>query len=41
MSEGVENKTQFEILKSFGCNKAQGYLFAKPMPSEEAQRFII
>lgn len=41
ISEGVENKTQFEILKSFGCNKAQGYLFAKPMPSEEAQRFII
>lgn len=32
--EGVETVEQYEILKGTGCDNIQGYLFAKPMPSE-------
>lgn len=30
IAEGVENRKQLQILKSFGITKMQGYLFAKP-----------
>jgi len=33
--EGVETIEQVEFLKSIGCNYAQGYYYAKPMPVEE------
>ncbi|MDF2542043.1 MAG: signaling protein [Herbinix sp.] len=33
--EGVENLAQVEFLKSIGCNYAQGYYYAKPMPVDE------
>lgn len=32
LAEGVETEEQFEILKSLGCEKLQGYLFNKPNP---------
>ncbi len=34
LTEGVETKEQFEFLKSIGCDRAQGYLFSKPVPLE-------
>lgn len=33
--EGVENAAQQEYLLKYGCNKAQGFLYYKPMPMEE------
>nr|WP_277819430.1 EAL domain-containing protein [Pseudoroseomonas vastitatis] len=33
-AEGVEFKTQADLLLSQGCDEVQGYFFAKPMPSE-------
>jgi len=33
--EGVETATQFELLKSFGCEYFQGYYFSKPKPIGE------
>jgi diguanylate cyclase (GGDEF)-like protein len=34
-AEGVENVQVWEILKSRGCDVAQGYLHGKPMPLDE------
>lgn len=34
-AEGVEDDRQLEMLRSFGCNEAQGYLFSKPVTIEE------
>ena len=35
IAEGVENKTQFEFLKSRDCDTIQGYYFSKPIPEKE------
>lgn len=35
IAEGVENKFQNDLLIDHGCNRLQGYYFAKAMPEEE------
>ena len=35
IAEGVDDKAQFDFLKSRGCDELQGYLFARAMPPEE------
>lgn len=35
VAEGVETKEQADFLKACGCNTAQGFYYAKPMPVEE------
>lgn len=34
-AEGVETAEQFKLLKTMGCDIAQGYHFSKPVPSQE------
>jgi diguanylate cyclase (GGDEF)-like protein/PAS domain S-box-containing protein len=34
VAEGVENAEQAESLLAFGCDRAQGYLYARPQPGE-------
>ncbi len=36
VAEGVEDERQLAKLKDLGCDFAQGYYFAKPLPSEAA-----
>ena len=35
IAEGVERADQADLLKTMGCRYAQGYLFGRPVPSEE------
>jgi diguanylate cyclase (GGDEF)-like protein len=41
VAEGVENSQIFDIIKSFGCDDAQGYLFSKPKPHKEFLAMLI
>jgi len=36
LAEGVENREQLAVLLGFGCSQFQGYLFAHPLPPEQA-----
>lgn len=40
IAEGVEAEAQMRILRSLGCDEAQGYYFAKPMPATELEQFL-
>ncbi len=33
--EGIETEAQLEFLASVGCDNGQGYLFSKPLPTDE------
>lgn len=39
VAEGVETRDEFETLQSMGVDEYQGYLFARPLPYEEAIAF--
>jgi diguanylate cyclase (GGDEF)-like protein/PAS domain S-box-containing protein len=40
VAEGIETWNQLEILRNMGCSLAQGFLFAKPVPAQEALRYL-
>ena len=40
IAEGIENHVQESILRMAGCDYAQGYLYGKPMPPAELQKFF-
>jgi len=41
VAEGVENSEQEIFLKAANCDKAQGYLYSKPVPKDMAVQFLI
>ncbi|MBK6596530.1 MAG: EAL domain-containing protein [Proteobacteria bacterium] len=40
VAEGIEGYQQLEMLRIMGCQLAQGFLFAKPAPAQDAARFL-
>jgi EAL domain-containing protein (putative c-di-GMP-specific phosphodiesterase class I) len=40
VAEGVETRSQLGMLRALGCDQAQGYLFSRPVPAEDAARLI-
>ena len=40
IAEGVEVEAQLEFLNLHGCHAYQGYLFSRPLPLEEFEKFI-
>ena len=40
LTEGVETAEQFSFLEAIGCDRAQGYLFSKPVPIETLREKI-
>ena len=41
IAEGVEKSEQETFLKESNCNKAQGFLYSKPVSIEKAEEFLI
>lgn len=40
VAEGVENEAQALFLRSSGCDRMQGYLFARPMPARDIEQHL-
>lgn len=40
VAEGVEEASQVECLRDWRCDVIQGFLYARPLPLEEAQRLL-
>ena len=40
IAEGIETPAQHEMLKSFGCDYAQGYLYSRPIPETEFEALL-
>ncbi|QOY95849.1 EAL domain-containing protein [Massilia sp. UMI-21] len=41
VAEGVETEGQYALLGAYGCQFAQGYLFARPLPASDAARLLV
>ncbi len=40
VAEGVETPAQLRSLLALDCDRAQGFMFARPMPAEALRPFI-
>jgi EAL domain-containing protein (putative c-di-GMP-specific phosphodiesterase class I) len=40
VAEGVETPDQFHRLRGLGCEYGQGYLFSRPLPSNEIEDLL-
>jgi EAL domain-containing protein (putative c-di-GMP-specific phosphodiesterase class I) len=40
-AEGIETSGELEILREIGCNLAQGFYLAAPMPAPELEHLVL
>lgn len=40
LAEGAETQEQVDFLRAIGCERIQGYYYARPMPAEECNRWM-
>ena len=40
VAEGIETESQRDLLLALGCPRAQGYLFGRPAPVDEATEML-
>jgi diguanylate cyclase (GGDEF)-like protein len=40
IAEGIESHSQLATVRKLGCDHAQGYLFARPMPAGDLERLL-
>ena len=40
IAEGVETEAELEVLKQQGCHTIQGYLFSRPVPSDQFEEML-
>ena len=40
LAEGVENAQTGATLQKYGCDQAQGYLYARPLPAQEMSSWL-
>jgi diguanylate cyclase (GGDEF)-like protein/PAS domain S-box-containing protein len=41
VAEGIESNAQLDALRGFGCDQAQGFLFAHPAPADEVGKLLV
>lgn len=41
VAEGVESEGQLTLLRQFGCDRIQGYIFSPALPEEDAVEFLL
>jgi EAL domain-containing protein (putative c-di-GMP-specific phosphodiesterase class I) len=41
VAEGVETRSQLELLKEMGCRMGQGFLFSEPLERGEMESFLM
>ena len=41
IAEGVETEEQLALIRSLKCDELQGYLFSKPVASEDATALLV
>ncbi len=41
VAEGIETKEQGEIIRSFGCNFAQGFFYSKPLNKDRFEKLLL